>query len=111
MKYQFRGYCEDNKKWVYGYPIAKNIILSKEKAYLVDEKSISIWTQAYDSKGKKIFTNDVVYCKNDGLLKIEFRNFEFVGVSLDNDEDYSKPLLCLYNKENAIRVIATDYIK
>ena len=111
MRYQFRGYCEDNKKWVYGYLIANNIILSREKAYLIDEKSISIWTGAYDSKGKKIFTNDVVHCKNDGLLKIEFRNFEFVGVSLDNNKNYSKPLLSLDNKKDTIRVIATDYIK
>lgn len=103
QNYEFRGYCEMKNKWVYGYLIADNVILEKGKAYIVDENSISIWTKMYDSKGKKIFTNDIViYDKK--VYKVGFSAPEYVLVAASGRH-------FRIIDEDELRVIAIDYIK
>lgn len=104
QNYEFRGYCEMKNKWVYGYLIADNVILEKGKAYIVDEDSVSIWTKMYDSKGKKIFTNDIVICDKE-VYRVEFSAPEYVLVAVNGR--YLRYII----DENELRVIAIDYIK
>lgn len=104
QNYEFRGYCEMKNKWVYGYLIADNVILEKGKAYMVDEDSVSIWTKMYDSKGKKIFTNDIVIY-NKEAYKVEFSTPEYILVAVN--DAHCRHII----DENELRVIAIDYIK
>lgn len=104
QNYEFRGYCEMKNKWVYGYLIADNVILEKGKAYIVDEDSVSIWTKMYDSKGKKIFTNDIVICDKE-VYRVEFSASEYILVAVSGSH------LRHITNENDLRVIAIDYIK
>lgn len=104
QKYEFRGYCEMKDKWVYGYLIADNVIIEKGKAYIVDEDSVSIWTKMYDSKGKKIFTNDIVICDKE-IYRVEFSAPEYILVAASGRH------IRYITDGNDLRVIATDYIK
>lgn len=104
QKYEFRGYCEKEDKWVYGYLCADNVILEKGKAYIVDGNSVSIWTKMYDSKGRKIFTNDIVMCDKE-IYKVEFSAPEYILVAANSKH------LRYITDENELRVIAIDYIK
>lgn len=109
MKYQFRGYDENEEKWVCGYLIADNVILSGAAAHLVDEKSVSISTGYKDYCGCTIFINDIIKNTEGKTFKIEQSKGELIGVSLKDNHRYN--LFSLLRISSAVKVIAIDYKK
>jgi hypothetical protein len=63
----FKGCASKSGRIVEG-PLFKDgdnyLIQSGEKNFLVDEESIGMYTGAVDIKGRKIYVNDIIKCKN-----------------------------------------------
>lgn len=56
MKYEFRGLDPKTNKWIYGYHTSADTINDKR----VKVNSIGMWSGRRDSKGRKIYENDIV---------------------------------------------------
>lgn len=56
MKYEFRGLDPKTNKWIYGYLTSADTINDKR----VKINSIGMWSGRRDSKGRKIYENDIV---------------------------------------------------
>lgn len=105
----FRGYCNDTKSWVIGYLGGRNIIIRDNKIYIVQEDSVAIWTGFFDSRGMKIFVNDILKTSNNNLYKVLFQLDGFKVEKLDEDS-FTYQLTDFLHLKDEAKVVGIDYI-
>lgn len=97
MKYEFRGLNPKTNKWICGYRTSADTINDKR----VKISSISLWSGEVDTRGKRIYENDIVKAGTD-YFKVIFsldKGFKLRKLGEIEDSDFRTELTIIGYEE------------
>lgn len=114
----FKGFRTDGGGWIEGdllrgFTGDKNsyTIRSNDLYREVYENSLGQYTGEKDSKGNKIFENDILINSNGNRFAVEFKYHGFFLVSMGSIKTYNKFDGILFDENSGLEVVSNLWIK